>query len=213
MVTLWIKSGNGKYKREHILQKTSETCPVKTLKLTSPRVCRNIKQEKLFYTSPCFSDQARACQCTWPAPQGSCLAMTLNSVRKRAIYCSFCSLYYGGCGSCARNKGKLRLLGLLQARQTASLVWFRSLPWVVSQTHSYSLSLLMLPFRSLPTPTPCPTSITETLPQIQRSERVFENHQFRLMLNPMQEVLVQNLLTHLQRCTRSWATYFATGHI
>lgn len=165
MVTLWTKSRKGKYKREHTLQKTSETCPVKTLKLTSPRVWRNIKQEKLFYTSTCVSDQARACQCTWPAPQGSCLAMTLNSVRKRAIYCSLCSLYYGGCGSRARNKGELVLLGLLQARQKASLVWFRSLPWVVSQTHSYSLSLLMLPFCSPPTPTPCPNSITETLPQ------------------------------------------------
>lgn len=37
-VTPGMESGNGKYKREHTLQKTSETCSTKAQKLASPTV-------------------------------------------------------------------------------------------------------------------------------------------------------------------------------
>lgn len=92
---------------------------------------------------------------TWPVHQGSGLAVTLNSEWKMAIYCTPCPLHYGGHGSCARNKGKLGLLGFLYTRQMASLSGSDHFCGVVPKTCSYSLCLPKLP---LPSPPPSPSS-------------------------------------------------------
>lgn len=83
---------------------------------------------KALLHKPMFLKLGGPANSTWPAHQGSGLALTLNSERKMAIYYIPCPLHYGGCRSLARKKGELWLLGLLQTRQMASCFWFRSLP-------------------------------------------------------------------------------------
>lgn len=119
------------------MENTRENTPFrKLLRLVPPKLRNWLHPEFEETNKKSSSTQANVSQTrkgpansTWPAHQGSGLALTLKSERKMAIYCTPCPLRYGGCRSLARKKGELWLLRLLQTRQMASCFWFRSLPW------------------------------------------------------------------------------------
>lgn len=46
-VTPWMELGNGKYKREHTLQKTSEPCSTKAQELASPSLKKQTRKALL----------------------------------------------------------------------------------------------------------------------------------------------------------------------
>lgn len=126
-------------------------------------------KKKLFYTSQCFSNKERTCQQYLASPLGQWFSLTLKSERKMAIYCTPCPLHYGGCGSLARKKGELWLLGLLQTGQMASCFWFRSLPWARA-TNMLIFSVCLCYLSTTPSPHHWNTSSERLDP-----EGVYEN--------------------------------------
>lgn len=173
MVTLWTKSRKGKYKREHTLQKTSGDLSCQDSKLDFTQSLEKHQTRKaLLHKHMCPCRLARACQCTWPAPQGSCLAMTLNSVRKR-LFIVHSALF------------TMEAVGHVQGIKASWCCWaspgqVESKPCLVQIISMGGVTnTLIFPiladaaFLLTTNPYPCPNSITETLPQT-RDLRVFE---------------------------------------